>query len=168
MRQLSIFSALLLLLLASAAIAQKKPVHPADLYACMGENSKWVDRYVRAEYGIKPERETMGGDTIRLSFYNALSDVEVSMFLVDDVCEFIGFNDYSLNENNINTYFTRWCTDVTDHMRFISEKSERYPMFEDASYNMVFYIPEAQSDNTGLKYYMFSGFIRSEPVASMN
>ena len=166
MRRLVIFS--MLMFLALAGYTQQKPVHPVDLYECIGKNSKWVDRYVRSQYGTKPEKEKAGQDTVRLSFYNTASDVRVAAFIVNDVCEYIGFSDYSLNENNLNTYFSRWCSDVTDYYTLVSGTEERYPMYEDTSLNMVFFIPEKQPENNGMQYYMFSGFIRGERILSMN
>ncbi len=168
MRRFASFLILAFLFVALAAQAQNKPVHPVDLYDCIGKNAKRVDRFIRSEYGIKAEREKIGQDTVRLSFYNSLSDVEVSLFLVDEVCEYVGFNDFNLEENGINTYFTRWCSDVTDHYRFISGSDERYPMFEDTDTSMVFYIPDDQPAVNGLQYFMFAGFIRGEQSLGMN
>jgi hypothetical protein len=168
MRLFTSFFVLFLTLVSISAFSQNKPVHPVDLYDCIGKNTKWVDRYVRAQYGIKPERKKSGKDTVELHFYSSTSDVEVSLYLVGDVCEYVGFTDYNLDQNGVNTYFTRWCSDVTDHDKFITGKDEKYPMFEDESSSMVFYIPEDQSTDTGLQYFMFAGFVRGEQVLSMN
>jgi len=168
MRRFTSFLSLVLVLFALMTQAQNKPIHPVDLYDCIGKNAKWVDRFIRAEYGLKAEQEKVGQDTVQLRFYNSLSDVEVSLFLVDEVCEYVGFNDYNLEENGINTYFTRWCSDVTDHYRFISGSDERYPMFEDTDTSMVFYIPDDQTSENGLQYFMFAGFIRGEQSLGMN
>ncbi|MCA6078807.1 hypothetical protein [Fulvivirga sedimenti] len=168
MRQFLLFSLFALVSLSFSANAQQKPVHPVNFYDCMGKNLKWADRYIRSEFGVKAEKEIAGKDTVRLNFYNTVNDVKVSLFFVDEVCEYIGFSDYNLDDNSLNTFFTRWCTDVTEHYRFISDKDERYPMFEDTSFNMVFYIPENQPEKGGLQYFMFSGFIRGERILTMN
>jgi len=168
MRRFTSLLLLILLVAASNLQAQKKPVHPVDLYSCIGKNAKWVDRFIRSEYGIKPDREKTGQDTVQLTFYNSLSDVEVSVYLVNEVCAYVGFNDYTLDENGINTYFTRWCSDVTDHDKFISSSDERYPMFEDTETSIVFYIPDRQTHQQGTQFFMFAGFIRGERLIGMN
>lgn len=166
MRRLSIFFVLVFALGVSQSYAQKKAAHPSDFYESIGKSAKWTDRYVRATFGVKPKKEVIGQDSLMLSFYNPASDLEVALYFVDEKCEYIGFNDFSLEVDGINTFFTQWCIDVTEHYRLVSEKEEKYPMFEDTSYNVVFFIPEEQPLDRGMQYFMFSGFIRNEMALS--
>ncbi len=166
MRRLSLFFVLILLLGATQSFSQGKTAHPAQFYDAIGKSIKWSDRYVRSEFGEKPKKEVIGRDSVMLTYYNPASDLEVSMYFIEDKCEFIGFSDYSLNLTGINTFFTAWCIDVTEHYRLVSEEEEKYPMFEDTSFNIVFYIPEEQPLDRGVQYFMFSGFFRNEMARS--
>ncbi len=154
-------------LLASITIlanGQSRPAHPSQFYEYLGKNAKWIDREVRANYDLKLDKEKISKDSLRLTVYNSLSDIKVTFYLVEDLCEYISFDDYSLESNRVRSFFTQWCSDVTDHFRFISEDEERFPMFMDMNKDIVFYIPEDQSLETGLRYFLFSGFIRDDQM----
>ncbi len=146
------------------AVSQSKPAHPSHFYNYLGKTASWIDREVRASYDLKIEKNKISKDSVRLSVYNSLSDIKVTFYLVDDACDYISFDDYSLDSNRVRSYFTQWCSDVTDHFKFISEEYERYPMFMDMSSDVVFYIPEDQNLETGLRYFLFSGFIRNDQL----
>ena len=165
MRRSVFFSVFLVSLFAGQAFAQTG-AHPAKFYPVIGKTIKWADRYIRQEFDQKPSKKTVGQDTLMLTYYNPGSDRQVALDFVDDKCEYVGFNDYSLEENEINTFFTRWCIDVTEHYRLVADKDEKYPMFEDTSFNIVFYIPEEQPLDRGMQYFMFSGFVRNEMALS--
>ena len=158
-----IFS-LLLICFAFVAMSQSKPAHPAHFYDYLGQNASWIDRQVRANYDLKLEKEKISKDSLRLTVYNSLSDIKITFYLVEDVCDYISFDDYSLQSNRVNSFFTQWCADVTDHFRFISEEEERFPMFMDMAKDVVFFIPEDQHLESGLRYFLFSGFIRDDQM----
>ena len=156
-----IFS-ILLTCLTLVAGAQSKPSHPSHFYDYLGKNAKWIDREVRANYDLSLEKTKISKDSLRLSVYNSLSDMKVTFYLVEDVCDYISFDDYSLESNRVRSFFTQWCSDVTDHFKFISEEEERFPMFMDIEKDIVFFIPEEQKLDVGLRYFLFSGFIRDD------
>lgn len=141
-------------------IAQSKPAHPAQFHSYLGKNASWIDREVRASYDLKIEKEKISKDSARLIIYNALSDIRITFYMVDDICDYISFDDYSLERNGVNTFFSQWCSDVTDHYKFIAEEEDMFPMFMDPENDVVFFIPEDQTLETGLRYFLFSGFIR--------
>jgi hypothetical protein len=165
MRRFIIFSVFFVSMIAGGAFAQSS-AHPTNFYPVMGKTIKWADRFIRQEFDQKPDKRGVGQDTVMLTYYNPESDLQVALYFVDDVCEYVGFNDYSLDANGVNTFFTQWCIDVTEHYRLVSEKDEKYPMFEDTSFNIVFYIPEQQPLDRGMQYFMFSGFVRNEMALS--
>jgi hypothetical protein len=145
---------------------QSKPAHPAHFHEYLGKNASWIDREVRARYDLKLDKEKISKDSLRLVVYNALSDIEVTFYLVEDACEYISFDDYSLDSNRVKSFFTQWCSDVTDHYKFIAEDDDMYPMFMDPVHDVVFFIPEDQHLESGLRYFLFSGFIRDTQLFS--
>lgn len=164
MRRYSIVLSVIFSFIVLGASGQSRPAHPVHFYDFLGKNASWVDRNIRADYGVKLDKEKISKDSVIYSMYNDVSDVKVSFYLVDDRCDYIAFDDYHLNNNNINTYFTQWCTDVTDHYTFVADKQEKYPMFTDTSFNVVFFIPDEQTLDNGLRYFLFSGFIHGEQL----
>lgn len=166
MKSKFIIFSILLSCLVGASFSQSKPAHPAQFYSYLGKNTKWIDREVRANYDLQVQKEKISKDSLRLTVYNSLSDIKVTFYLVEDICDYISFDDYALESNRVKSYFTQWCSDVTEHFRFISEDEERYPMFMDMEHDIVFFIPEEQSLETGLRYFLFSGFIRDDQMVT--